>query len=35
MIRNITGIGEGNGPVIAMHDGFAGLGSYKDWLPGM
>ncbi|RDX49667.1 glycoside hydrolase [Lentinus brumalis] len=32
MIRNITGIGKG--PYIAIHDGFQGTVSWKDFLPG-
>jgi glucan 1,3-beta-glucosidase len=35
MIRsNITGYGAGNGPYIAIHDGFLGLGGWADYLPG-
>lgn len=34
MIRGITGIGAGNGPVIALHDGFQGIASLADFLPG-
>ncbi|KAG6820386.1 hypothetical protein H0H93_001156 [Arthromyces matolae] len=34
MIRNITGIGEGNGPYIAFHDGFQGLASWQNSFPG-
>jgi aryl-phospho-beta-D-glucosidase BglC (GH1 family) len=34
MIRGITGYGEGNGPYISIHDGFAGLSSWADFLPG-
>ncbi|TFK50803.1 glycoside hydrolase family 5 protein [Heliocybe sulcata] len=33
-IRAITGIGEGHGPYISIHDGFQGLGIWKDFLPG-
>ncbi|KZT18590.1 glycoside hydrolase family 5 protein [Neolentinus lepideus HHB14362 ss-1] len=33
-IRAITGIGEGHGPYISIHDGFSGLGIWKDFLPG-
>jgi glucan 1,3-beta-glucosidase len=34
MIRSITGVGEGNGPFIAIGDGFAGVSSWADFLPG-
>ncbi|PPQ84071.1 hypothetical protein CVT26_013152 [Gymnopilus dilepis] len=34
MIRNITGRGEGNGPYIAIHDGFQPLSVWKDYLQG-
>jgi hypothetical protein len=34
MIRNITGYGEGNGPYIAIHDGFQGLSSLAGFLEG-
>jgi glucan 1,3-beta-glucosidase len=34
MIRNITGFGVGNGPYIIIHDGFAGLAYWADFLPG-
>ncbi|KAG1738191.1 glycoside hydrolase family 5 protein [Suillus lakei] len=34
MIRNITGYGEGNGPYIAIHDGFEGLSSWAGFLEG-
>ncbi|KAF9461827.1 glycoside hydrolase superfamily [Collybia nuda] len=34
MIRNITGYGEGNGPYISIHDGFGGLDSWANFLPG-
>jgi glucan 1,3-beta-glucosidase len=33
MIRGITGIGEGNGAFISIHDGFAGLPSWAGFLP--
>jgi glucan 1,3-beta-glucosidase len=33
MIRNITGFGEGNGPYITIHDGFAGLAQWANFLP--
>ncbi|OCH91075.1 glycoside hydrolase [Obba rivulosa] len=34
MIRNITGIGEGHGAYIAIHDGFVGTASWKGFLQG-
>lgn len=34
MIREITGIGEGNGPFIAFHDGFAGIERWAGYLGG-
>ena len=34
MMRNITGIGEGNGPFISVHDGFQNLATWEDFLPG-
>ncbi|KAJ6539597.1 glycoside hydrolase family 5 protein [Mycena capillaripes] len=34
MIRTITGYGEGNGPYIAIHDGFQSLDSWADFLQG-
>lgn len=33
-IREITGTGEGNGPVLAMHDGFLGVQNWYGFLPG-
>jgi hypothetical protein len=42
MVREIGGIGKGNGPFIAFHDGFSGSpartvssGGWTDFLPGM
>lgn len=34
MIRGITGLGEGHGPFISIHDGFIGVDSWADFLPG-
>ncbi|KAF8883295.1 glycoside hydrolase superfamily [Infundibulicybe gibba] len=34
MIRGITGIGEGKGPYISIHDGFDGLDSWVGFLSG-
>ncbi|KAG8737386.1 hypothetical protein FRC10_008264 [Ceratobasidium sp. 414] len=34
MIRNITGIGEGNGPWLSVHDGFQGISQWADFMPG-
>ncbi|KAF8197252.1 glycoside hydrolase superfamily [Mycena galopus ATCC 62051] len=33
MIRGITGIGEGHGPFISIHDGFQGVSSWAGFLP--
>ena len=33
-VRNITGIGEGNGPYISIHDGFIGQAAWFDFLRG-
>ncbi|KAG8995610.1 hypothetical protein FRB93_001114 [Tulasnella sp. JGI-2019a] len=34
VLRNVTGIGEGHGPYLSIHDGFEGLGGWSDFLPG-
>ena len=34
MIRGITDIGEGNGPYMVIHDGFQGLSTWSNFLPG-
>lgn len=34
MIRGITGIGEGKGPTVAIHDGFAGLSNWGGFMTG-
>ena len=34
MIRDITGVGEGKGPVIAFHDGFDGYPQWAGFLHG-
>ena len=34
MIRGITGVGEGNGPMLSMHDGFVGIARWYDFMPG-
>lgn len=34
IVRSITGLGEGNGPFIAIHDGFQGLGAWANFLEG-
>ena len=31
-IRSVTGLGEGNGPVISFHEGFQGLGHYSGFM---
>ncbi len=33
-MRGITGIGEGNGPFMVVHDGFQGLNTWYGLLPG-
>lgn len=33
MIRGITGIGEGKGPYISIHDGFIGISKWAGFLP--
>jgi aryl-phospho-beta-D-glucosidase BglC (GH1 family) len=34
IIRNITGIGEGKGAYIAIHDGFNGISNWAGFMPG-
>ena len=34
MVRNITGIGEGKGPFMSIHDGFLGPSEWADYFPG-
>ncbi|KAF8902804.1 glycoside hydrolase family 5 protein [Gymnopilus junonius] len=34
IIRNITGLGEGNGPYIVIHDGFQPLSDFNNYLQG-
>ena len=34
MIRSITGIGEGKGAFISIHDGFEPLTNWADFFPG-
>ena len=34
MIRNITGVGEGHGPWIGIHDGFQQPPAWEGFLPG-
>ncbi len=33
-LRGITGVGEGNGPYLAMHDGFRGGDAWAGFFPG-
>ncbi|KLO13412.1 glycoside hydrolase [Schizopora paradoxa] len=33
-LRGITGVGEGNGPYLAMHDGFRGTDAWAGFFPG-
>lgn len=34
MMREITGVGEGNGPFISIHDGFRGLEYWAGFMTG-
>lgn len=34
MIRGITGFGAGNGPMIAIHEGFVGIAEWDGFLSG-
>ena len=34
MVREITGFGEGRGPMLTIHDGFIGISSWYNFLPG-
>ncbi|KAI0628401.1 glycoside hydrolase [Trametes polyzona] len=34
MVRGVTGIGAGNGPIISFHDGFSGPGDWAGFLTG-
>lgn len=34
MVRNITGEGKGNGPIMTLHDGFMGLTQWQNFLRG-
>ncbi|KAM5545145.1 hypothetical protein V8D89_001256 [Ganoderma adspersum] len=34
MVRDITGTGEGNGPMITIHDGFTGVANWAGFLSG-
>lgn len=34
MMRNISGVGEGNGPWMSIHDGFQGVSSWSDFMRG-
>jgi glucan 1,3-beta-glucosidase len=34
MIRSITGVGEGKGPMLSVHDGFIGIKQWYDFMPG-
>ncbi|EJD53290.1 glycoside hydrolase [Auricularia subglabra TFB-10046 SS5] len=33
IIRGISGVGEGNGPMISIHDGFLPMSQWNTWLP--
>ena len=34
MIRDITGVGDGHGAMMSIHDGFAGLGNWAGFMEG-
>ncbi|PAV23602.1 glycoside hydrolase family 5 [Pyrrhoderma noxium] len=34
IVRTASGIGEGNGPMVSIHDGFLGLSNWAGFLPG-
>ena len=34
MIRGITGFGAGNGPMIAIHEGFVGIAEWEGFMSG-
>ncbi|KAF8514621.1 glycoside hydrolase superfamily [Gautieria morchelliformis] len=34
IVRSITGVGQGKGPFLSIHDGFQGLESWANFLPG-
>ncbi|KAG9044880.1 hypothetical protein FS837_007377 [Tulasnella sp. UAMH 9824] len=34
VLRNVTGLGEGNGPYLSIHDGFQNLANWADFMPG-
>lgn len=34
LIRGITGFGTGNGPIIAIHEGFLGVAAWADFMKG-
>jgi hypothetical protein len=34
MIREITGYGQGNGPIVAIHEGFLGVAAWGDFMKG-
>ncbi|KAG8998556.1 hypothetical protein FRB94_006766 [Tulasnella sp. JGI-2019a] len=34
LIREITGMGAGNGPILSLHDGFVGVGPWAGQFPG-
>jgi hypothetical protein len=35
IIRDITGVGEGNGPYISIHEGFSSLDTWANFFPGI
>ena len=34
MVRSVTGVGEGNGPYVCIHDGFEGTGNWAGFMNG-
>jgi hypothetical protein len=34
LVRSITGFGAGNGPILALHEGFLGIAAWDDFLSG-
>jgi hypothetical protein len=34
MLRRITGIGKGRGPIVVIHEGFEGIAAFKNFMRG-
>jgi len=34
MIRRITGVGKGQGPIVVIHEGFRGIAAFNGFMPG-